>query len=392
MRQADRITSTTEPLNTNLVTPLYQRLAAHFEISRHGSAASNIQAMEGLRGLAVLLVFFVHYVSLSKPWLPPADSEFNQLFIAFTHWLHNFGNVGVDLFFVLSGYLIYGTVIKKPQPYLGFMRRRIERLYPTFTLVFLLYLLLSWLFPAQNKIPAELWPAVLYLCQNFLLLPGVFPIEPLISVAWSLSFEIMFYLLIPLLVAIARLRQWPVTRRILFFVALAALMIWLIPLSHKRSVMFVGGILLFDLLRLNPVRRYHGLAGVTTVLALGLGQWLVLPAFAETALVLLWTSLLCYLAFSLPAVARPLCWPYLRWLGNMSYSYYLLHGLALNAGFLLLGKLWPATSGSISTFVILLLPMFGFTLLSAAFLFIWVEKPWSLQQPVSRAQPEHAAG
>jgi len=74
----------------------------------------------------------------------------------------------------------------------------------------------------------------------------------------------------------------------------------------------------------------------------------------------------------------------------MSYSYYLLHGLALNAGFLLLGKLWPAHSGSVSTFF-MLLPLFGLTMLSAACLFIWVEKPWSLQQPVSRAQPERAA-
>ena len=374
------------------MTSLYQRLAHHFEINRHGTATNNIQAMEGLRGLAVLLVFFVHYVSLSKPWLPAADSEFHQAFIGFTQWLHHFGNVGVDLFFVLSGYLIYGTVIKKPQPYLGFMRRRIERLYPTFTVVFLLYLLLSWLLPAQSKIPSEMWPAILYLCQNFLLLPGVFPIEPLISVAWSLSFEIMFYLLIPLLVSLARLRNWPVTQRILFFVGLAALMIWLLPLSHKRSVMFVGGILLFDLLLLNPVRRYHGLAASVALLSLLLGQWLVLPAFAETLLVLLWTSLLCYLAFSLHVVARPLCWPYLRWLGNMSYSYYLLHGLALNGGFLLLSKLWPATAGSVSTFFILLLPMFGITLVSSALLFIGVEKPWSLQQPTRQAQALQTAG
>ena len=95
--------------------------------------------MEGLRGFAVLLVFFVHYMALIEPWLgdDAAWAETVSLVVA------DVGNAGVDLFFMLSGYLIYGSLLARPQPYGLFLRRRIERLYPTFLVVFLVILYLA---------------------------------------------------------------------------------------------------------------------------------------------------------------------------------------------------------------------------------------------------------
>jgi len=69
--------------------------------------------------------------------------------------LENIGHSGVDLFFVLSGYLIYGALIRKKVSYLSFFRRSVERIYPTFLCVFAIYLVLSILFPEENKIPAR---------------------------------------------------------------------------------------------------------------------------------------------------------------------------------------------------------------------------------------------
>ncbi len=357
---------------------MQQRLARYFEVGRHRPDSDNIQAIEGMRGIAVLLVFFVHYVSLYKPFLPSDEDGESAAFTDFTKWLHSFGNIGVDLFFILSGYLIYGTVLKKPQPYLHFVRRRIERLYPTFSLMFVLYLVLSWLFPTESKIPADFWQALLYLCQNYLMLPGVFAIEPMITVSWSLSSEIMFYLLIPVLVWLLALRHWSVPSRLWFFSGLTLVLLWYLPLSHNCSVMFIGGILLFDAMQLIPNRHYRPLLALLVVTALCLSQWLVFPPFGEMLLVLLWLCPLCYLAFTVRAVARPFCWVYLRWLGNMSYSYYLMHGLALNGCFLLARLWWPQPDGSILLFFIWLLPFFAITLISSALLFIWVEKPYSI--------------
>ncbi|HEY2847883.1 MAG TPA: acyltransferase family protein, partial [Pyrinomonadaceae bacterium] len=81
-----------------------------FEVSR-GLQGKNVRPMEGLRGLAVSLVFLVHYVALIRPWI-----EGHPLLDQVADGMHTIGNTGVDLFFVLSGYLIYGILLKK-QPH-----------------------------------------------------------------------------------------------------------------------------------------------------------------------------------------------------------------------------------------------------------------------------------
>src|SRR6266542_5658438 len=96
---------------------LTRRLAGWYELSEN---ANRIVPMEGVRGLAVLLVFFVHYHSLLGRYVSATSTSF-----AISEFLGDVGNVGVDLFFVLSGYLIYGAVIGRHVDYHRFMRRRI---------------------------------------------------------------------------------------------------------------------------------------------------------------------------------------------------------------------------------------------------------------------------
>ncbi len=139
-----------------------QQLANIYELGNAvGNNAKRNLPMEGLRGLAVLLVFFVHYHSLLNHWLSPESRTY-----AFSYFMWSIGNSGVDLFFVLSGYLIYGAVISKRVHYASFMKRRIERIYPTFLCVLAIYLVLSALFPAENKIPARASEAAIYILQN----------------------------------------------------------------------------------------------------------------------------------------------------------------------------------------------------------------------------------
>jgi hypothetical protein len=72
--------------------------------------------MEGLRGIAVFLVFLVHYVSQVSPWTP---SDVRVIGAA----IHTIGATGVDLFFVLSGsyYLIHGLALKFTFSLVGMM-------------------------------------------------------------------------------------------------------------------------------------------------------------------------------------------------------------------------------------------------------------------------------
>ena len=360
-------------------------LAQRFELSR-GSDSHNVRPMEGLRGFAVFLVFLVHYVTLVEPWVA-RDSATQAVATA----LHTMGNTGVDLFFVLSGYLIYGSLIARPQPFGRYMARRVERIYPAFLAVFGLYVVLSFMFPAESKLPAPHGAAAVYLLQNLLLLPGLFPIEPLIAVAWSLSYEMFYYLVVPLLIGMLGLRTRSRGWRCVFFAGAAVVIAMLGPVllgSHVRLVMFIAGILLHEVRaagREAPLRWTPGSSAGLAALVLGLSCTLLPIAGAGGYALKVGILFACFLTLCLACFAGPrgwlpsaFSWTPLRWLGNMSYSYYLIHGLALKAGFTALAALSPASPRGPLFFCGLMGLMFALTLVPSALLFLLVERPLSL--------------
>src|ERR1041385_8351645 len=119
---------------------------------------SRLIPMEGLRGLAVLLVFFVHFHGLFGSYLAQGSTLFNV-----SRFGGLIGHSGVDLFFVISGYLIYGYLLRRPITYSRFMRRRVERIFPAFLCVFVIYLVLSVVFPSQNKIHGPVLAKLVYI-------------------------------------------------------------------------------------------------------------------------------------------------------------------------------------------------------------------------------------
>ncbi len=360
--------------------------ARYFELSR-SSEGQNVRPMEGLRGFAVFLVFLVHYVTLISPGVK-TESGLGH----FLGQVHSVGNAGVDLFFVLSGYLIYGSLIGRPQGFLQFMWRRIVRIYPAFCVVFVIYLLLSLLHPAESKLPGEATKAAIYLVQNLLLLPGLFPIQPLITVAWSLSYEMFYYLVIPVVIRMfalaGRSNQW----RIRFFMgAAAALALYCIVFGGPiRLAMFIAGVLVYEAIQARSISPpASGLA--LLALAAGLAATL-LPLSGQSALVVKMAALfgaffiVCFACFSDPRawLARAFSWTPMRWLGNMSYSYYLLHGLALKVGFMFIFARLAHVEHQTLFALGMLAPMFLLSLLPAIGLFLFVERPLSLLK--SRAE------
>lgn len=363
-----------------------QWLARRFELTR-GGAANNLRSMEGLRGLAVLLVFLNHYATLARPWI-----EDNQVVLDFTIALIPLGSSGVDLFFVLSGFLIYGSLIGRPRPFLPYARRRLVRLYPAFTVVFAAYIALSFLFPEQSKIPEGTGPALAYLLANFAMLPGLAPIEPLITVAWSLSYEIAYYIAIPALIGVLGLRERNPRWRVGFFVAGAVVSFAFfacVP-GPRRLTSFIAGILLFEILDLRPGRGPGSVVGLcafalamaSTQITLGGTTGLAL----RTALLFALFFTVCWSAFGRPesAFARALCWTPLRWLGNMSYSFYLVHSLALHGALMVLAQFVPQDGQGAGFLLLWLAPMLLVSVVVSALLYLFVERPFSLLPRTTR--------
>jgi peptidoglycan/LPS O-acetylase OafA/YrhL len=162
----------------------------------------HIQSLDGFRGLAVLLVFIFHAANTTHLTSP---------IFATAGWLGRGGWMGVDLFFVLSGFLITGILadsIDKPRYFSNFYVRRTLRIFPLFYGVFLLLLLMTPILHLEWKLGHLSY--LLYL-QNITanVDPGLKDLPPAVTLAhfWSLAVEEQFYLAWPLTLWLIRDRR-----------------------------------------------------------------------------------------------------------------------------------------------------------------------------------------
>ncbi len=165
--------------------------------------------LDSLRGVAVLLVVLFHIY----------PKEFS------------FGYVGVDIFFVLSGYLITGIIISKIETgnfsFLEFYRNRIRRIFPAMIIVLLASMIAGYvfLFPKELELFSKHLKSSFLFYQNITLIneAGYWDEasikKPLLHF-WSLSIEEQFYLFWPLILVIfAKInRSWTTKLIVLFFV------------------------------------------------------------------------------------------------------------------------------------------------------------------------------
>jgi peptidoglycan/LPS O-acetylase OafA/YrhL len=161
--------------------------------SRHPGASTKLAGPDHLRALAITLVVFFHYRAFGHPaWTEPAGS---------------FGWTGVDLFFVLSGYLISGQLFKQVAGQQNisirdFFLKRIFRIIPAYLVVLAIYVFFEG--SRERETLAPLWKFLTF-TQNYgqdIARYGTF------SHAWSLCVEEQFYLLLPFTFLLFVSLQW----------------------------------------------------------------------------------------------------------------------------------------------------------------------------------------
>lgn len=291
--------------------------------------------LDGIRAIAVLMVFVSHWV----PWTSQAGLP----------W----GNVGVDLFFVLSGFLIT-DILLQGRRYVEegsqglfltlrqFYIRRILRIFPLYYAFLLVYALAA-PHPANGLTP-WLWTYTLNLFRVLVDNHWEGPISHL----WSLSVEEQFYLVWPWIILLTPRRLLlpallvsvavgPVAKTILAMYGLPEGAIRFFTLS-RLDTLAMGGLLAYAVTQygLQAVVKSRAVDGlfwigmpifcaVVGLRAAGIGStsWMILELSAET-LLCGWVVLRAAQGFGGP-IGRMLASGPLVYLGKISYGLYLLH-------------------------------------------------------------------
>lgn len=366
------------------------------------SPSARIASIQGLRGIAMSLVFFYHYAGL---FAGPMQSW--GLPLAF---LVAASRVGTDLFLVISGFGVYASVMRKPTRYTEFLRRRACRIYPPFLFMLGVYVAASLLLPGESKLPPDALAAAVHIAGNVALIPLAFGMPAIISVSWTLAFIMAFYAAIPLVVAGARLREWKPAVRMAAAGAAAAL--WFAVCwdgsPYVRAGMFVVGMLVYEIRTMLPEKHpvYRGeralLAAAFTIAGIAGVYLLVSGAGPEALDVTIFarrTALVApaLLAFGLVAfgthsrTSRFCSYGLFRGLGAMSYSYYLAHGITLRAAGILLAQSGVSAAASPVIFWLGMPFAYALTLAGTAALFVAVERPLIARAAAARGRSINAA-
>jgi len=291
-------------------------------------APGEIRSIQYLRGFAAFGVLLFHAAERSG-------------------WLFGVGAAGVDVFFVISGFIMWVVTCRKAPAPGEFLLRRIQRIVPLYWGVTLVVAATAILAPALFP---SMQPTAAHVLKSLLFVPhrdetGI--IAPLIVPGWTLNYEMFFYLLFAAgLVLPARFRPWALSAALLGLVAAR-------PFGQAQDALWAT--------YTNPLLLEFG-AGVWLGKAWSDGRlpgratgWILVAAglagFAATAVAALDVDRFRVVFWGLPAFAlvaggvalersEPLPqWRPLRALGDASYSVYLVHGLAISAAWRLLQML-----------------------------------------------------
>lgn len=294
-----------------------------------------IQYIDGLRAIAVTLVFIFH---LAPEFLPG-------------------GFIGVAVFFVLSGYLISGIIIERCNTdsfYRHFIIGRVRRLVPAYILVVAVTSLVAWFILLPNELisyvksllAASTFTSNVFFYLNSDYFAGSAEFYPLLH-TWSLSVEWQFYLFFPfVLIFMLRALKRHMLISLIVVLALSTLVTYLVTHQNAslafyntpfRASEFLIGTIVYvffkdrkDLNLLNNTRLSGiGWAGIITLVSASF--WLskanLFPGVYATAVAVITGGVLAVgnLSPSNSSWKVFLTLKPVTYVGNISYSFYLWH-------------------------------------------------------------------
>jgi peptidoglycan/LPS O-acetylase OafA/YrhL len=306
--------------------------------------------LDGLRGAAILFVLLDHFKMVPRANL--LDQVIGKI--------AGLGVSGVDLFFVLSGFLITGILLDAkggPNYFLSFYMRRTLRIFPLYYAYLAAMLLLlpltrslfhTLIHETAPPIPHQAW---IWLYGSNIAV-SIFPdfVTPGFEHLWSLAVEEQFYLVWPMVVLLAS-RRWlvricigmvliaPVLREICWLFHLELASTRLMP--SRMDALALGGLVALAVRNAEWTVRLrqncNAVIIVTGALVVALIAWrgtwdrpdLWVDTLGLSIIAIFYAALLVkVLAAERSPMGRFFDWPFLRNIGKYSYGIYVLHVIA----------------------------------------------------------------
>jgi peptidoglycan/LPS O-acetylase OafA/YrhL len=310
-------------------------------------------ALDGLRGIAALVVFAIHVWIYQLPNTVELRRDSWEKTLLFE------GRVAFVMFFVLSGFLLYrafaraGLGRSAPVAVRSYLARRAARIAPAYYLALagtLALLALAADVPGRRLVDAGELPLFFLFAQNY----SPDTLLKLNAATWTLTVEVVFYLLLPLIgLAALRLGRGPRGQTLLLGAFACAGLAWNLvdylagwgPVASHTAIAFLPyfacGMLVALLIETHRARGRQplgsGMSGslvaFAAVVLVANGLWhatgdhtsLAMELFADSAAAVAFAAVIASLVLGTGTGARWLGWRPLAWMGEITYGFYLWH-------------------------------------------------------------------
>lgn len=297
------------------------------------------QELDGLRGIAALAVLASHFTG-------SYDYRYSDGTRAFFDF--HYGGFGVQLFFLISGFVILMSADRAERPS-DFIISRLSRIFPAYWISLIIALVIGIVFQIRD-VHLTPWETV----ANFSMMQRWMQIPNAVDVYWTLAIELQFYVLIFILILVTRSK---ITDRVIFIVTLLwlsvslGIAIWASPFSWgigaqhvatpvkmvlnislaEYGPLFCTGMLAYISRRNGKPAALMPVAAATSVaVAILLHSWMhgaIVAGICATFIIISRRQRTSWLHFR-----------GLQWFGKISYSLYIVHS---TVGYVIIHWTWP---------------------------------------------------